>query len=347
VTEQQSVAIFGDVIARNLSDTTRSPAQITSGWWAVVQTFEGEFYGFRFDDVTVGASNFLSDHSDETTVASESWTSSLSQTDYEQGVDIIRDYIADGWVYQTNYCRVLSAQLDSLFDSCGLLKRIRQLNPAPYASALSINKIESGLAFDMNVASASPELFLRRTGDFIQSSPIKGTAVSAHHMLDKDEAENVMIVDLIRNDISHVCEPGTVNVPDLLRVEEHPGLTHLVSDVTGKLRPDVSWTQILEAMMPPGSVSGAPKSSALQVITELEPVEREIYCGVVGWIDADNNEAELAVAIRTFWQSLDDQHQIKFGTGAGITYASDPRGEWQETELKAQHLLSVADKNAH
>jgi para-aminobenzoate synthetase component 1 len=151
-----------------------------------------------------------------------------------------------------------------------------------------------------------------------------------------------MIVDLIRNDLSHVCLPGTVAVPDMLRVEKHPGLVHLVSDVVGELREDISWAEILQAMCPPGSVSGAPKSSSLQLINQIEPQAREVYCGVLGWIDVDNSSAQLSVAIRTFWQSFNAvEPTLCFGTGAGITYDSDPLGEWNETQLKAQHLLSV------
>ena len=338
----ESVAIFGHTLARDLVRVSRDPGEITNGWWAVVQTFEGEFFGFQFNAITDDADNFLDSHATDFCVKEESWRSSLSQIDYEAGVTRIREHIAHGWVYQTNFCRVLYAQLEGEFDSCALLRRIQTENPAPFASALHIPAIESGLNFDIRVASASPELFLQRVGDRIVSSPIKGTAVREDLMLEKDQAENVMIVDLIRNDLSHVCIPGTVTVPDLLRIENHPGLSHLVSDVAGVLNLGTTWSDILLAMMPPGSVSGAPKHSALSVISELEPVNRQIYCGTIGWIDADANTAQLSVAIRTFWQDFENPNTICFGTGAGITYSSDPTGEWLETELKASHLLKVA-----
>jgi len=152
-----------------------------------------------------------------------------------------------------------------------------------------------------------------------------------------------MIVDLMRNDLAEVCIPGSVHVPELLRMEEHPGLVHLVSDVQGELVPNTSWAHILDRMMPPGSVSGAPKSSSLEVIHRLEPVARSSYCGVIGWIDQSASTAQLAVSIRTFWQSEQDgQLVLNFGTGAGITWGSDPAGEWNETELKARHLLAIA-----
>ena len=342
----EAVAIFGQHLASDLQEVTRDPEDLTQGWWVVVQTFEGEFFGFRFGNVSKNSEAFLNDLESDFIIPRESWASSLNRDQYECGVDSIREYIAAGWVYQTNYCRVLTADKPDDFNPCVLLNRINSFNPAPYASAIAIPKNESGLEFDVSIASASPELFLRREGNLIQSSPIKGTAQHAQMMLDKDSAENVMIVDLIRNDISHVCKPGTVTVPDLLRIEEHPGLAHLVSDVVGTLREDVTWAEILRAVMPPGSVSGAPKSSALDVISNLEQVKREVYCGTIGWIDVDNNRAELSVAIRTFWQSFANSSQVCFGTGAGITYESDPEGEWLETELKAEHLLRVAENTA-
>lgn len=343
----QSVAVFGDTLASHLIAVSQDPAELTEGWWAVVQTFEGDFFGFRFSDVSQQGDEFLESHDGNFVITQKSWSSSINESDYQVGVETIRNHIANGWVYQTNFCRVLTAALETPFDCIGMLKRIQRDNPAPYAGALFVPRSESGLGSDIRIASASPELFLSQDGDRIQSSPIKGTAEHEHLMLEKDSAENVMIVDLIRNDLSHVCRPGSVQVPDLLRVERHPGLTHLVSDVTGTLNDGVSWSQILDAMMPPGSVSGAPKSSSLKVISELESVKREIYCGMFGWIDLDNRKAQLSVGIRTFWQDLNGSNVVKFGTGAGITYGSDPQGEWKETELKAAHLLKVAADTNH
>jgi len=146
-----------------------------------------------------------------------------------------------------------------------------------------------------------------------------------------------MIVDLMRNDLGRICQPGTVEVAELFRHEKHPGLTHLVSDVTGQLKSGATWNEILDATMPPGSVSGAPKSSAVKIIKENEK-ERGPYCGTLGWIHGDR--AELSVAIRTFWSVGDSV--LRFGTGAGITWGSDPASEWEETQLKARHLISIA-----
>jgi para-aminobenzoate synthetase component 1 len=196
----------------------------------------------------------------------------------------------------------------------------------------------------VEIATASPELFLRRDGRAVESGPIKGTGRTEADLLEKDYAENVMIVDLVRNDIGQVCATGTVTVPDLCAVEKHPGLVHLVSTVRGELRDGEGWPGLLRAAFPPGSVTGAPKSSALRIIDALETAPRGPYCGGVGWVDADRGTGVLAVGIRTFWidREADGPAVLRFGTGAGITWGSDPEGEWRETELKASRLLAVA-----
>jgi para-aminobenzoate synthetase component 1 len=148
-----------------------------------------------------------------------------------------------------------------------------------------------------------------------------------------------MIVDLVRNDLGRVCRPGTVTVPGLFEVEEHPGLHHLVSTVRGRLRPGCGWPDVLAATFPPGSVTGAPKLAALDAIARLEPASRGVYCGAVGWVDADRRAGDLNVAIRTFWFADDE---VRFGTGGAITWDSTPEGEWEETELKARRLIRVA-----
>ena len=266
-------------------------------------------------------------------VQPDGWHTSLDEDAYIAGVRRIHEHIAAGEVYQANLCRVLTAELEADDDILAMHHSLMSGNPAPYQSMVSIPEV------DLHIACASPELFLRREGDVLSSGPIKGTAPTPNLLLDKDFAENVMIVDLVRNDLSRVARTGTVRVPDLLRIEEHPGLVHLVSEVQCRLSANTTWTSIIEAAAPPGSVTGAPKSSALRIIDECEAAPRDVYCGGVGWIDADRNAAELAVAIRTFWIR---GNRLHFGTGAGITWGSDPYGEWQETELKARRLCQVA-----
>jgi para-aminobenzoate synthetase component I len=218
-------------------------------------------------------------------------------------------------------------------DVLGLAALLARGNPAPHAGLLRLPGIE--------VVSASPETYLCRDGDRITSRPIKGTGRTAADMAEKDAAENVMIVDLVRNDLGRISRTGSVTVPALLAVETHPGLAHLVSTVSGLLVEGVGWPEIFAATFPPGSVTGAPKSSALTLIRALEPVPRGAYCGAFGWVDADTRTADLAVAIRTFARA---DGMLTFGTGAGITWGSDPEAEWQETELKASLLLRLASR---
>jgi para-aminobenzoate synthetase component 1 len=250
-------------------------------------------------------------------------------------VATIREEIAAGDVYQVNLTRRLRAPLrgPGPFDVAALGAALAVGNPAPYSAVVRVPA--AGVA----VASASPERFLSRDGDLVRSCPIKGTAATVDGFLAKDRAENVMIVDLVRNDLGRVCEWGSVRVPHLLATEAHPGRFHLVSTVEGRLRPGAGWAAAIDATFPPGSVTGAPKIAAVQSIRRLEPEPRGVYCGAVGWVDADRQQGDLNVAIRTFWIEDDE---LNFGTGGGITHDSDPEGEWAETELKARHLLTVA-----
>lgn len=342
-----AVAIFGNFMATNFVEATTDVSRLDDeGWWAVTHTFEGDFQAFRFNDVQpldleklVALGHDLTHNS----VELASWTSSMSKADYEDAVESIRQDIARGWVYQANLCRVLTASLSDDLNVVAFWNLLAKHNPAPYLSALQVPASLSGLENDVRIVSASPELFLSRKSQTLRTSPIKGTARVANELLEKDNTENIMIVDLVRNDLGQVCESGSVKVIDLLRLEQHPGLVHLVSDVEGVLPKRSGWSEILAALAPPGSVSGAPKSSALDVIQRLEKCNRGIYCGGFGWVDADEKSAELAVGIRTFWQtSVSNNKQLHFGTGAGITWGSDPIGEWHETELKAARLLSIA-----
>ena len=333
--ESAPFARFGDQIATDLVEVTHSASDLDGGgWWAVVLTYEGHLTAARFATVETRSRVHEVERGDWAAVPRDAWTSSMSRDQYIDAVESIRQAIAAGTVYQTNVCRVLATPLEGR-DLRGLGLLLDERHHAPHAGMVWLP--EGGV----EVASASPELFLRRDGDVLASSPIKGTGRSAADLLDKDTAENVMIVDLVRNDLGQVAQTGTVTVPSLLRHEEHPGLVHLVSTVEGRLRSDVGWTDIFEATFPPGSVTGAPKSTACQLIDELETTARGPYCGAIGWIDADRGTAELAVGIRTFWADAASE-TLRFGTGAGITWGSDPAHEWDETELKADRLLGVA-----
>ncbi len=317
-------------LATGLLDVTDDLAALDSaGFWVVVVEFEGRVTCARFSDVREVPLPRSS--SAWAGPAADAWRSSMDRESYVTAVRKIREYVAAGRVYQANLCRVLAAPLAEPYDILGLAHRLREGNPAPYAGVVHLPGVE--------IVTASPELFLRRNGDRVASSPIKGTGRTEADLLPKDEAENVMIVDLVRNDLSRVAQTGSVAVADFLAIEKHPGLVHLVSTVTAQLSEGVGWADLFAATFPPGSVTGAPKSSALRIIGELEPAPRGPYCGAVGWVDADRRVGELAVGIRTFW--LRDG-ELRFGTGAGITWGSDPDREWAETELKAERLIGLA-----
>ncbi|MGW2085407.1 chorismate-binding protein [Streptomyces sp. NPDC001880] len=333
------MARFGGLVASDLQDVTSDPAALEStGFWAVSADFEGRLVCARFGSVRTGAVPAPVPGAWHGPAAGD-WTSSLDRVAYVAGVRRIREYIAAGEVYQANLCRVLTAPLPdpAAADVDALTALLARGNPAPYAGTIRLPR------HGVEIATASPELFLKRRGRTVESGPIKGTGRTEADLLEKDHAENVMIVDLVRNDLGRVCATGSVTVPDLCVVEKHPGLVHLVSTVRGELAEDAGWPELLGAAFPPGSVTGAPKSSALRIIEELETAPRGPYCGGIGWVDADRRTASLAVGIRTFWiDRTGTVPVLRFGTGAGITWGSDPEREWDETELKASRLLAVA-----
>jgi para-aminobenzoate synthetase component 1 len=265
------------------------------------------------------------------------WTTSLDRPAFEAGVRTIVGLIEAGDCYQVNLTRRLTCPRAA--DPVALWSALETGNPAPHATFLRTGAEVPGV--DVAVVSASPERFLRVDGRRVETRPIKGTAVSPAWLRasEKDRAENVMIVDLARNDLGRVCEPGSVTVPALCELEPHPGLVHLVSTVRGTLRDEVGLGGLLRATFPPASVTGAPKPRVLQAIEDLEPVRRGVYCGAVGWVDTERDRADLAVAIRTFTVTPTG---TQLGVGGGITADSDPAAEWRETELKAARLLAVA-----
>jgi para-aminobenzoate synthetase component 1 len=326
------LAVVGGRLLTDLVDVTDDLAALgRSGFWAVVLPFSGRPVLARFASVRPARPWPGSPWQGPPV---DAWRSSLDRHAYEAGVVAIREAIAAGDVYQVNLCRVMSAPMPSVgADVAALGAALAEGNPAPYSAVVRLP------AHGVHVASASPERFLWRDGDVVESRPIKGTARDASGLTAKDRAENLMIVDLVRNDLGRVCEFGSVEVPALWSVEPHPGLVHLVSTVRGRLRAGRGWGDVIEATFPPGSVTGAPKLAALAHIARLETASRGVYCGAVGWVDADRQQGDLNVAIRTFWV---DDGLLRFGTGGGITWDSTPEGEWAETELKARHLLQVA-----
>jgi para-aminobenzoate synthetase component 1 len=258
------------------------------------------------------------------------WERTWNEEDYGAAVEAVRTAIAAGDVYQVNLVQHLSAPFRG--DPAGLagaLEPLRPLEPRPLAG--------DGWA----IVSASPELFLARRGRRVWTMQIKGTRplASDDELADseKDAAEHVMIVDLERNDLSRVCEPGSVRWPQLMAEREEAGVRHMASRVEGRLREDVGLTELLGAMFPGGSVTGAPKISAVDHIAALEPVGRGASMGALGRV-YPNGDLDLALTIRTFAVA---DGRIHLWVGGGIVWDSEPEAEIEESLVKARPLLEL------
>ena len=267
--------------------------------------------------------------------------SNFTRAEFEAGVTRIREYIAQGDVYQVNLAQRFATPFAA--SPLALYRGLRARNPAPFGGYLAFGP--------MTVASISPERFLRLDAGtrVVEARPIKGTrprgvtpeadGALARELLasEKDRAENVMIVDLLRNDLGKVCRTGSVTVPKLFALESHPTVHHLVSTVTGVLRDDADAFDLLRAAFPGGSVTGAPKIRAMQIIAELERAPRGVYCGAIGYISA-TGAMDMNIPIRTIvlWQG-----EATFHAGAGIVWDSDPAAEYLETLAKARSMIEA------
>jgi para-aminobenzoate synthetase component 1 len=264
---------------------------------------------------------------------------SLDRDDYRTAAETVLAHIGGGDCYQVNLTRTIT--WDDAADAGALFRAVvgsgRADDAPPHAAWLRLPTARG----PVDVVSASPERFLAWQGRAVETRPIKGTAPRAEALTAsaKDRAENVMIVDLARNDLGRVCQTGSIHVPALCATERHPGLAHLVSTVRGRLRDGVGLGALVRATFAPASITGAPKPRVLQIIEDLESSPRGVYCGAVGWIDTERACGDLAVAIRTFTVA---GGRTTFGVGAGVVADSAPDREWDETELKAARLLDAA-----
>lgn len=261
------------------------------------------------------------------------WQSNFTRAAFEAMVERAREYIRAGDIYQVNLAQRFEAPFDG--DPYLLFEQLAWRSPAPGSAFLDTG--------ERQILSSSPELFLRIDGRRIITQPIKGTrprdrdplrdAQLAYELQTdpKELAELVMITDLERNDLGQVCEFGSVGVPDLCRLERYPQLYHLVSTVEGMLRPDVDALDALAACFPGGSITGAPKKRSREIIAELEPEQRGVYTGAIGYFSF-SGDAAFNIAIRTMVQEAGRLH---FHTGAGITVDSVPAREYEETLHKA------------
>ena len=271
--------------------------------------------------------------------------SGLTRAAYLAGVESVRRSIADGDIYQANLTRRLAAPYRG--HAWPLYRRLRTGDPALFAAYLDLGPSPLNGA-PRAIASASPEPFIAVSRDGrVATNPIKGTRPRGRDREDdrrlarelltseKDRAENVMIVDVLRNDLGRACVPGTVRVPRLCRLERTAAVQHLVSTVTGRLRPDRDAFDLLAASFPGGSITGAPKIRAMELLEALEPVRRGPYTGLAGWLGPDGTMA-TSILIRTF---VADGERLSLHVGGGITWRSDPAAEWDETVAKARGPL--------
>ena len=268
-----------------------------------------------------------------------SFSALTTRREFLNGVARIQEWIAAGHIYQVNLSQAFVATVRS--DLFGLYEALRDASPAPMAAYLKLDGRE--------ILSSSPETFLKISGRGIEARPIKGTRPrfsdpdedrrSAYELQTsaKEIAELVMITDLLRNDLGQVCEFGSVEVSDMLRLETLAQVHHLVSTVTGTLRPEVD---AIAACFPGGSITGAPKKRAMEIIHELEQTPRGIYCGAIGWLGY-NGESSFSIAIRTLVRNGD---QLVYQVGAGIVADSDPAKEYEETLHKAAGIRLAVER---
>lgn len=267
----------------------------------------------------------------------------VSSADFIHMVERAQRYIAAGDIYQVNLSYPWHAEWPPEADALALYLKLRAISPAPHAAFMQLA--------GTTVLSASPELFLRMQGSRIATRPIKGTrprfatdpardtaAVRELTTSPKERAELLMITDLERNDLGQVCEFGSVSVPELWRVESYAQVFHLVSTVTGTLRPHVDHVDAFRACFPGGSITGAPKKRASEIIAELEPHPRGLYTGAIGWFGFDGR-SQWNIAIRT---AVQKDNQITFHVGSGIVADSIPQHEYEETLHKAAGILAAS-----
>jgi para-aminobenzoate synthetase component 1 len=267
--------------------------------------------------------------------------SSFTQNSYCQAVEQVIDYILAGDIFEANISQRFSANIPKHYSAFELYKRLRVLNPASFSAYLNFSPI--------NLVSASPERFLKVIKGKVETRPIKGTRprgdTAAHDKAladelthsEKDHAENVMIVDLMRNDLSKVCEPHSVKVTQLCGLESFASVHHLVSVISATLKPKLSAIDLLKATFPGGSITGAPKIRSMEIISEIEPTHRGPYCGCIGYLSWAG-DMDTSITIRTIAINND---ALSFQVGGAIVADSNPAEEFAETLTKGQSLLKA------
>ncbi len=271
----------------------------------------------------------------------EGWHSNFTREAYEAAIDRTVEYILAGDIFQANITQCFSANMPKDFDAFAFYQTLRAKNPATFAAFLDFG--------DLKVASSSPERLVKKSGVHLEARPIKGTRrrdadpardaalIAELQSSRKDRAENVMIVDLLRNDLSRIAKPGTVKVPALCGLESYANVHHLVSVVQAEVRDGIDSIDLLHAVFPGGSITGAPKIRAMEVIAELERQARGLYCGSIGWLGFNGN-ADFNIAIRT---ALFTNESAYVQGGGGITARSNPAAEYDEGLTKIARLMEA------
>lgn len=304
--------------------------------------YDGKFVFGLFPDLFSDIGELGNTHLSRDNSAQIHFEPQMSREEYIRIVRRAQEYIAAGDIYQVNLSYPWLASWPDDLEPLAFYERLRAASPAPHSAYLDLG--------GMQVFSASPECFLKMSGKQIITRPIKGTRprgtdaredrdlVAELQQSAKERAELVMITDLERNDLGQVCEFGSVRVTEMLALESHPQVHHLVSTVEGTLREDVDHLGAFLACFPGGSISGAPKKRALEIIRGLEPHDRGLYTGAIGYFGF-NGESQFSIAIRTAWRA---GNVVQFHTGAGIVADSVPELEYEETRHKAAGLLRAA-----
>jgi para-aminobenzoate synthetase component I len=271
----------------------------------------------------------------------------LSKEEYIDIITQLRQHILRGNCYEINFCQEFFAE-EAVIDPVLVYKKLSAVSPNPFSALYKIN--------DRWLICASPERFLKKEGKKILSQPIKGTSQRVVNDIQKDEqnreelfasakdrSENVMVVDLVRNDLSKICKDGTVKVEELYGIYSFPQVHQMISTVSGELNDDLSFTDIIKATFPMGSMTGAPKKRVMELIEEYEKTKRGIFSGAVGYISPENN-FDFNVVIRSIMYNAETKY-LSFQAGSGITYYSDPGKEWEECLLKAEAIKKVLSES--
>ena len=269
--------------------------------------------------------------------------SRVTQQEYVNTINQLKAHILRGDCYEINYCVEYFSE-NVTIDPVSIYKKLSDLSPNPFSAFYKVN--------EKYLLCASPERFIKRSGDRLLSQPIKGTSarISTNKEMDeasrqqlinseKDKAENVMVVDLVRNDLSKVCEEGSVKVSELFGIYSFPQVHQMISTIEGKLKKDILFTEIIKATFPMGSMTGAPKKRVMELIEQYEKSRRGIFSGAVGYI-SPGGDFDFNVVIRSIMYNAERKY-LSYQVGSAITYLSDPEQEWQECLLKAEAIKKV------